>query len=611
MNNLFFLSENRQICYAICYYLWLHPDQAETLNFRAEYLGQDSQQQLSALYSAVTQLIKKYNMSPTIATLEQAYFTVVDKTYEVAYNCPDDVDKEVYNKMQLHRSRLHSLLDNMEQQYSSLGDDFLYEKARELVIEEVTVRKFKQQQLNFVTACGERGSSIQTPDEFRNLIEKNEKTLEMYKYPDEDDEEVYIINDFDSHFAIDVSDKIFPTNCKQLNNYLCGGFHTQSLTGFLTKTGGGKTTLLVTLAADAMMNQQNVCIVNLEMNDFEIYSNMLSSITNTRTYDDVLHHLNHEDYMQMTKNEFDRLNPGIGGLFSRTKNIKNDTCTDIDWIDRKVKKLEKKIAKQYNKPDFRFDIIYIDYLYLMSPKAKMHKNARPDELYRQIVIETHQWAQDNDYAVVTVFQGNRSAEQKLNNNEEITLADAGDSYAAFRDLEYAFSVGRLSDPDNDRDGVIITPLKTRHYDGEWTPFYIPYIRGIRKYDMQLCEDYLTVKLQSNSTTANKKDTTNGKITISELLDAMPECEHIVGGTVVNAMRDSKKVYKANTDNLREEYSIRGWKYCTASDWGQPIEKEQYNVWRQSIMDKIDELYNKKHHPEYKLVMSDNINELFD
>ena len=603
--------DNTQWCNAIFRYLLENQDFADSINFRGEYFGDQHQTPLSAqLFYAMRKYMTQYHQPWSYKTMELAYFTDVRSEFRDIYGAPQKQMPDDALAFRTAQDILRGFYDSVESITQTLSEEFIQDCARTLVKEEVIHLTIRDLQETYVRLQSENIDA----DEFRSRLEQKKMEMsEQYKYPDEDDDDVYIINNFDSHFFVDVSDKIFPTNCKQLNNYLCGGFHTQSVTGFLTKTGGGKTTLLVTLAADALLNQQNICIVNLEMNDFEIYSNLLSSITNTRTYDDVLHHLNHHDYMQTTKNEFDKLNPGIGGLFSRKQNNKNakNVYNDIDWLDRQVKKLEKKIAKQYNNPDFHFGIIYIDYLYLMTPKAKLHKNARPDELYRQLVIEVHQWAQDNDYAVVTVFQGNRTAEAKLNNNESITLADAGDSYAAFRDLEYAFSVGRLSDPDNDRDGVVLTPLKTRHYDGDWTSFYIPYIRGIRKYDMQISEDYQPANIQSDSTEANKKDTTNGKITVSELLDACPNAENMVGGAIVTAMQNSKKVFKANRNQLQAEFNRRGWTLLRASDMIIPPHEETYAEWKTEILQTIDRLYAKKHLPDYKLVMGDNINELFD
>ena len=594
--------ENTQWCNAIFKYLLENQDFAESINFRGEYLGDQHQTPLSAqLYYAMQKYMTQYHQKWSYKTMELAYFTDVRSEFRNIYGAPQKQMPDDALAFRTAQDILRGFYDSVESISQTLSEEFIQDCARTLVKEEVIHLSIRDLHEAYIRLQSENIDA----DEFRSRLElKKTEMSEKYKYPD-DGNDVHFIDDFDSFFLVKVDDKIYPTMCKPLNNYLSGGFHSQTVTGFLTKTGGGKSTLLFSLAADALLNQQNVCFVNLEMNHHEVFSNIMSALSN-RNYNDIDKNLTDVDYMQDLKQSISRLNIGKCGYYS---SIGDDVLCNIDTLNAKIKKTEQAKAAQTGNPDFKFDIIFIDYLYLMQAKTRLQKSARTDEMYRQLVIEVHKWAQEQEYAVVTVFQGNRGAETKLNNNEDITLADAGDSYAAFRDIEYAFSVSRISDPDIDRDGVVITPLKTRHYDGEWTPFYIPYISGVRRYDMQCGEDYQVVKFQSDSTTSNKKDTTNGKITIFELLNEMPECEHIVGGTVLNAMRDSKKVYKANTDNLREEFAIRGWKYINQSDVC--VSKKQLADWKKSIMDKIDELYAKKHHPEYKLVMGDNLNELFD
>ena len=493
---------NNDWCLCIFRYLLKNPDEHDNLNFRSEYFeGKNPETRLPKLYDSVRKMITELEFEYSYKTLEIAFFEYVETDLKQAYYCDDIVDKTVADRMRIAKEQIKNIYNTSETLGSSVSDDFWREKAEELCMQQSMVCKFRELQTAYVTYLSD--PNITTRDCYNNISNVYKRCEEKYKEPC-NASNIYT-SFFNKNLLRKVSEEVYTTSIYHLDKFMSGGWHKQTVTGFLTKTGGGKSTILFTLAANALKTGKNIAFINLEMEDHYVNANIMSAISKRYDYKTILNNLTDENIINDLQQEFSQMNLGQYTLISdRNDDIK--VSPDMSWLDNKIKNAENKISKEINKEDFKFDIIFIDYLYLMNASKRLLKSARTDELYRQITIEAHKYAQDNDYCVVTVFQGNRGAEQKLSQNQRINLADTGDSYGAMRDIEYVFSIERYSDITNDKDGILITPLKTRHYDGEYCSIYLPYKSSNRCYDSRFSEiiEFEEPSVDPSSTTNHLK-----------------------------------------------------------------------------------------------------------
>ena len=536
------VKSNKEWCSAIFRYLIMNPDKAQELNFKSEYVS-DSEK-IVKLFDSAYELASVSKMPYTKRMLCLAYFSRVRPEYYELYNDPTVQDVKARAEMMNEKSLIESYYDLSVEMGQTLGDDFTYGLARELVYEQSAAHIYNYYQVEFLKLNDEDRSI----EEINHILRTSFDSL-VEKYPLPEDSSSTYISPFDSRLMIKVNDKIFTSSSPLLNTMLSGGFTSQSVCGFLTKTAGGKSTLLFSLAADFIRNGYNVCFVNLEMNDYETNSRIISAVTGV-PYKNLLANLQNEEFMADVREKWDDVAVGKYAMLSnRGKDFSKRN--DARWLRNSVHALENKLARSLDRNGFKFDIIIIDYLYLMDACKTLLRNSRSDELYRQVTVEVHEFAQNDDYCVVTVFQGNREAERKLGAGEKFGLAEAGDSYAAFRDIEYAFALSRYSDVLDDKDGCLIEPLKTRHYDGERYGIYMPYLSQTMSYTISESEFIDMDDSSSNKDVSKiKKSKSSKPLEVTDVLKADPELKLIVGGTIRSVCMASKVV-----KNAAQQYSV--------------------------------------------------------
>ena len=287
--------------------------------------------------------------------------------------------------------------------------------------------------------------------------------------------------------------------------------------------------------------------------------------------------------------------------------------TDCDWLKRRVKMLEKKIKYTKKKDDFKFDILIIDYLFLMEPKRTLLKSTLKDyEKCRRTTVEIHNFSQNEDYCVITVFQGNREAERKMSAGEKIGLEDAGDSYGAFRDIEYAFVLTRYNDLLNGKDGCLIESQKNRNHDGEKYAIYMPYVSKTMSYSLSDSER-LDVSYNDDKDTKSKVVKKVDKpLSVMEVLKADPSIKDLVGGCIYNAMVASKIVRIKGINEIADAFAELGWrKPATKKDFKT---EPDYDKMKSQVADAIKKALSLKNETPGKPVLglvTDVNNTLFD
>jgi hypothetical protein len=583
--------DNPVWCRAIFKHLLTNPELIQKFSFRSEYFNKELERLFDVVHSYLN---KNEGTVYSLNVIYAAYFDYIMPDLRPIYYADD---KTIYGQDQLDKlthilTTLRSLYDAIEESYSTLSPIFIEEKLKELVQQAVITKRLLEQQTAYLIL----NKDCESTDDFVNKMAIEYDRIERtYAMPDVQSD-IYL-DVFDNRLRVEIDDSTFPSMISPLNEYLVGGFRKQAVYGFLTKTGAGKSTLLITLASDALRQGHNICYVNLEMNNHEVSSNIMSALSEKKTYKDILHNLTNDAFMDDLKNEIGAYTTNHFTIINNSSDVK---C-DFKWLKKKVKSVEKELSKKTN-TDYKFDFIMIDYLYLMETVRSLYKNSRTDEMYRQLAIEMHKFCQEENYCGITVFQGNRGAEAKINAGERITLADGADSYGAFRDIDYAFSIQR----DKERDGILIDRLKSRQYDGTKNEMiFVPYSSFGRKYESMLAEfveiedDVQAVKRGRPVGSRNRQY----EIEVKDVLEADRSLiRNMPLGTIMGVCNESEKVKNTTFDKLKSICAENGWSYMTKDDFQNP----DYAAMRNQVKRAIDLALHKNETPG-RVIMSNDIN----
>lgn len=578
-------------CSAIFRYAIQKPEIITRYNLKGDYLPNS----ISGLFNAIkTHYIDKYgSVNYSKKLIEEACFNYVKPEFKSIYMTGDTtgLPQETVNKYNNELFKIQSFYQ--ASLCDIISDEFIESKIRDLVIQQsihYQVTELAQFLLSEDVKC-------MSADEYEEQVNRLKEELEM-KYPAPEGDSRTIITDMfnDPAWKVKVDTRKFPALISPLNEYLTGGFRAQATYGFLTKTGSGKSTLLITLAADFLRTGQNVAFVNLEMNDYEVMSNIISALSDVKSYEDVLHNLTDDNFMQGCHDE---VGCYVDNHFAYIGWSSEDKC-DMKWLKQQLMKTEEEIAKNTDNPDFKFDIVLIDYLFLMEPSQKMMRNARSDEKYTQLAREVHKLSQEEGYCVITVFQSNRGAESKLNSGGIITLDDAGDSYGANREIEYCFGIQR----DMDKNGILINRLKSRHYDGDKTDLvFVPYDRRGRRYDSMNAvfvpvEEYLG-RVNEESKKGRQVKNSEG-LRIDEFLLKYPKFCDYPAGCITSCFNKCEGVIKANFAAAKNTIIELGKEVKTKEDVGEDFD---YNKATEEIKKAVEDcLAERQGKP--KLILGD-------
>lgn len=581
------IIDNQEWCNCIFKHLLTHPNLHEQWNFNSVYFEKTEGKRpykfsVSDLYTNMRKLIIEKNMTYSYKTMEIACFT--NNEYRNAYGDEKSYDISIQEGIRELKDVLYNFYNSTEVLYQSISQEFIEEKTFELIKQQVP-----DYRLAYIMY-----KRYEAKEDDRRFQSYNDSFAEAQKiYPDPVSVKSVYTDIFDNDLRVKISDKLYQSMIYPLNNYLKGGFRKQTVTGFLTKTGGGKSTLMFTLAADALKCGYNVAFVNLEMNDYEVSTNILSALSKKFTHHDISNNITDDGFLKDLKEDVDMDSCGLFSLISNRGEYY--TPTDMKWLKTQVAKAEQELSIKSGNPDFKFDFIIIDYLYLMTPVRHMNKTSRSDEMYRQIVIEAHEFSQNENYAVISVFQGNRGAEQKLANSESITMADVGDSYGAFKDIDFVFAISRVKE---ERDGILITPLKTRQYDGEWESIYVPYDFEHKRYMSHLAQIVENEEAAEEEEKPSKRKTTKRErvkpdFDIKDFLDVDSRLMGIPCGVIANTITRESRIKNRDYGHIVNEFDRRKWPVKILREMKNPNTEDMTNV----IKTALAKLYGKDNSPK--------------
>lgn len=530
------------------------------------------------LYKPMLRLIDQDGYNYSLQTMLHAYFTIVKPELSNYYTNPQNVSQDVKNTVNLVKQILSSVYDTIEK------DSQLY--TEESVKKNAYIMAQQEAMITVQGKCAEFASYSYEDVSFEDLTRIYNQTSSacatMIESVSGDSGEYDDF--FDSRLLIKIDNRMYPTAIEPLNFMLSGGFNSQTLTGFFTTTGGGKSTLLFTLMCDALKRGQNVYFVNLEMNDYEVNANILSGVTG-RPRAEILDNLTNAEYIADLKKQVEGLHLGRHNIYSNRKKIDAQMPVNFNTLRTAIHQKEKSISRKIGE-EFRYNIIIIDYLYLMETIGRSDSL----QLYqqrKQLMVEAHDFAQAEEYAVISVFQANRQAAAKMTAGLEITAEDIGDSYSAMSDIDNMFVCQRKYDEESARSGIMVTDVKIRQmYDGDKKHFFVPYNFDLHIYDSWSAKYITPNNIDMDFKTKKHKY----EITLGDVLDLNPELKEICGGAITSVCTDLKKVSRCTYKDLYAEFEKRGW---TVKRKGDMPEDYDWEASHHKVIDAVNRTIDAK------------------
>lgn len=435
-------------------YLLSYPNKQDELDFNPEYI---SVKELRNLYNSCYSACKQNSGLITVDYAIELYlkYIHIDKDSEIAAHV---------------NSFVNGVFENGKQQINNIGLNTIECKLKKYIYFNYITSKISEN-INYLQTKLKFEYETMSDEELRqtalNMFDVNKGE---FKLPTNNNT-IFFDDLFDPRLLVQNDDVILPTGFAEFDKYLKGGFHKKTVCGFVTGTGGGKSTLLFSLCGNALKLGYNVAYVNLEMNNNEVNNNILSSLCgNNITLDDIRFKINNSKFIDNLKKEINHNKKGQHVIICDPALVdENDNANiykkcDVKWLETELKKIEA------IKGNFKFDLILIDYLFLMKASGSFGKNDRPDQVLQLLTQEVHKMAQRNNWAVATVFQTNRSGDREQKEGKQIGIDAIGDSYGSLRDIEFTFTMHSLKN----RSGKGFSCIKSRFYNGIFEEFTLRY-----------------------------------------------------------------------------------------------------------------------------------------
>lgn len=195
----------------------------------------------------------------------------------------------------------------------------------------------------------------------------------------------------DCYNFIHSEDKYIPTSFKKFNLFMAGGFQRKALTLFIGGTNVGKTLMKCAYATDILLAGGNVLYISLEMSKEKIRERIIQNALDCDFT--TLKTISKDEFKRKWKEAKNRIN----------NKIIIEEYPATTFSANRLRLLLKEL-KEKNK--FTPDIIFIDYLELMTPSV-ISKDANSNTLLKRVSEEIHGVSKENEISVVSSMQFNR------------------------------------------------------------------------------------------------------------------------------------------------------------------------------------------------------------
>lgn len=395
------------------------------------YFKDDIYQQVAKL------LINYHNKNKEATTTETNVLKSIAEANPEEYSCfftksENKFEKDVFNNV---------LLDNT---LTDWHDNYLAgEYSLNLLKEFVEWNKFSESLLDL-------NKEIRNALEFGNNKFDNPKEFLDYSKREFVENSTAVIDiDLGSNFIKESSHKVvseyrMKTGHDIMDRWLDGGYGKGELLILSATSGGGKSALMVDLAAKAYRAGKKVLIVSLEMSETtyikRLASNILKDVT-LQNYDN-----NVDNIAELLKNA---QIPVDAQLIVKYYHPGTATVGDISAYIKRVKD-EMKIE---------FDLIFVDYIGIL----KIDGQENSYNKYKQASIELRAMASIHGCQVITASQVNRSGMDKT----ALGLNDIAESMAIVHNADNIIAIQPRNNEDIAQGVMRISPLKVRNADSTY------------------------------------------------------------------------------------------------------------------------------------------------
>lgn len=437
----------------ILYYILSHPGKIQDLGFKPEYIQTADKKVLQTIYKELSPICKQYDQ---IIPLEKSLDLLSKPCYS---NIKDDLLNTVKNMYLTGPDIIDSHSENDLDFYTKeLINNGIQSKLLGIPSDIQTVIQ---------------NNPRLSQDRFMREIDHAVAARRDY-FEDEENLTIYT-NIFDNKFLDNTEEEKVMTGIADFDKYLSGGFLKKTISAVQTGTGKGKTTMLITLASNVLLQGYNVAFVNLEMREQELQFNIYSSLQTKYSYNQIKFNYNRENLGFVTDLQNEIKNKNIGYFVS----LKNDSFESLN-----CKQIERKLNQVEDTEGYKFDIIFIDYIGLVQTYLVEKGADRSDQMAQRTMREFKIMCERNNWAGVTATQSNRGAMAlgaKQSNKNQITnpMNYVSNSYASIFELDNFISIDRLEDTDL----IKVTFAKHRqwHEKEEPLPFLLEYSATQKRY----------------------------------------------------------------------------------------------------------------------------------
>lgn len=288
-------------------------------------------------------------------------------------------------------------------------------------------------------------------------------------------------------------DKVVSTGLQTLDDLIEGGFHEKSLSLVLAESNLGKSLIKCSLATNSLLQNKNVLYLSLEMSEEKISERVLANLFDINLSD--LKMLDKNKFMVKLQEHQQKLESNFYVVAYPPKSINANRIRSI-------------LKELHLKKKFVPDIIFVDYLGLMSPNAT-NKNSNTYSEQKTISEELRAIAVEFGMPIVSAVQTNRNGF----GNAELDLTDIADSVGTVATADIIFGVTQTQEMrDSGRYSFLL--LKNRYGENKKKRYIGVDYPKMRIYDVKddSNEDRTIPKAPPEELVSNlmRKDRQNGK-----------------------------------------------------------------------------------------------------
>jgi len=233
-----------------------------------------------------------------------------------------------------------------------------------------------------------------------------------------------------------------PFLIKKLNQITKNGFPRKTLNCFILPTGGGKSAILCSLAADYLRQGYNVLYVTLELSEDIISTRIDANITNTCI--DELEKIELNEYLRRCEKGY----TGKGRIIVREYPTSSVTTTAIIGL----------LADLKQKQQFVPDVLIVDYINIINP-ARSEKHFNSYSIVKATAEELRGICVMNNLVGITATQVNREGIK----NNEVELTDTSDSIGLPFTLD--FMCGGFQTETQRENNLVFMKVTKNRYSG--------------------------------------------------------------------------------------------------------------------------------------------------